>query len=246
MSSSTRFCWNRVPLQLRFVIGTIGVVLAAVLPGDVLDRHPGLTTAPSDLGDSVAEAASNLEIDAVSVYLWDHPVPNAIPLGTPHHGILVLSTELVALLDRDALEAAVYHELGHIRAGHSRRIAIVSSLVGFGWLWWSRRVASRCERGSFAHRIIGVVVGVLLLLAHSRRCERQADRLAVAAGATETELARAILIIRTGNPTITVSSETLRAATESVPVLSMYPRLDRRFPGLMKPQPSSTRDEPGR
>jgi heat shock protein HtpX len=125
------------------------------------------------------------------VYLIDDPAPNAFATGRdPKHAAVVVTSGLLARLDKLELEGVIAHELSHIKNYDSRLMSIVVVLVGiiailanffFRSLWWGRGGSDR--KGSNAiFLVLGIVAAILapiaanlIKLAISRRREFLAD-----------------------------------------------------------------------
>jgi heat shock protein HtpX len=100
------------------------------------DGHEALFTRVDRLADAVG-------IDRPRVYLAPLDDPNAMALGGPRHGRLVLTTALLETLDGNELDAILAHEFVHLK----HRDSVVQSL------------------GHGVVRLIGGVVWVLFLAA---------------------------------------------------------------------------------
>lgn len=195
-----------------FLRGTTRILLAVVHPWRSLDATPGVTPAPPSLTTKTIGIGADLGITTVEVYVWDHPAPDAIVLGDAARAILVLTTGLIDLLDTHALQAAITHELAHAAAQHPRRftkvtLAVTAGLAGLILI----PIRARTIRGLFA--LIGGLVGLLVLLALARRYEHDADRRAADHLDDPRDLARALLVVRTGDPD--ADPETYAAAPAS-------------------------------
>jgi len=111
----------------------------------------------------------------------DMGVPNAFAVGRKGAGVVVVSTELMRLLDRDELEGVIAHELAHIR---NRDVVImvlgqsIASLVGlavqFGVLFTSDRGIGNFIL-AYVAGIVAQMVVMIFVLAISRYREYVAD-----------------------------------------------------------------------
>jgi beta-lactamase regulating signal transducer with metallopeptidase domain len=87
---------------------------------------------------------------------------------------VLLSTGLVAALDRSELTAVLVHERYHLRRRDPLRLLASRLLAGYGWFlpllrWWAHRLALRRElaadRAATARTGVAAVAGALLKLA---------------------------------------------------------------------------------
>lgn len=216
---------------LGFVLGSISILITAIRPGHSVTDLPCLGPADPVCQDRADDIAADLGIESVDLLVWEHDVANAIPFGTRAGGILVVTSRLIELLDDEAFEAAVAHELGHVRAGHARRYAIVVTLVTVGaWVSGNQVPGSWGTVRRWVWRAIVVQFASLGLLAISRRYEREADRAALRVLEDPEALVRAILIVRTGDPDADVEAmESSRSVSGRIgSAFSFYPSLSER------------------
>ncbi len=126
------------------------------------------------------------------LYVIEDPQPNAFATGrNPEHGVIGVTTGLLARLDRAELEAVVAHELGHIGNNDILLSSIVVVLVGtvvliadffFRMAFYGRMGRSRDGRaqililvGAIAFVIIAPILAQLMKFAISRKREYLAD-----------------------------------------------------------------------
>lgn len=216
-----------------FVLGTLVILVSAVLPWRELDELPGIAPAPDEIRARADEYAHAMGLFEAQVYVWHNDVPDAIPLGNRSGGILVLTSGLVALLDDEALDAAIAHELGHVRHAHARRFSAWVAVVLGSICTACLAARRRSPRSALPMAVVGVVLGLLLLLAVTRQYEREADRCARRHLEHPEALARAILAVRTGNPSVTPDDIDLTRPRRIRRLLAIYPPLDERFPELI-------------
>ena len=124
------------------------------------------------------------------LYVIDDPSPNAFATGRNYkNAIVVVTTGILARLDRRELEGVIAHELSHIKNYDMLLMTVVAIFVGsialvtdffLRSLWF--RGDNREERGSGIFMILGIIfaliaplVATLLQLAISRRREFLAD-----------------------------------------------------------------------
>ena len=104
------------------------------------------------------EAARRLCMPCPPVFIQYSPVINAYALGFMSSPTVVLHSALVEALSEDELIQVVGHEFSHIKCGHtfwtvitggagSIQVPVLSQLLGFLFLFWSRRAEYTCDRG---------------------------------------------------------------------------------------------------
>jgi len=159
----------------------------------------------------------------------DLGAPNALSLGGPRQGAIILDDDLLRLLTIDELEGIVAHELAHIESDDTfvqtmvvtamRTLVALAFLVFFpvvlvllgidrGAAWIAGRPGEwRFGLAAAFQWLLGVLLAVLLslvtlgVLAYSRRREYAADRRAVEVTGKPVALARALRKIhRAANP----------------------------------------------
>lgn len=154
------------------------------------------------------------------VLVADVGAPNALSLGGPRRGVVVLDRRLFGLLTIDELEGIVAHELAHVERYdtfvQTVAVSLMRTLVGLAMLlllplllllegidrataWFVGRpsagnvgLAGQTKRG--VELLVGVLLSVvtLLLLAHSRKREYAADERAAEVTGKPVALARAL------------------------------------------------------
>jgi heat shock protein HtpX len=130
---------------------------------------------------STEKLCSEMDIEKPRLMVADMGVPNAFAVGRKGAGVVVVSTELMRLLDRDELEGVVAHELAHIR---NRDVVVmvlgqsIASLVGlavqFGVLFTSDRGIGNFIL-AYVAGIVAQMVVMIFVLAISRYREYVAD-----------------------------------------------------------------------
>jgi len=211
-----------------FVWGTIHMLARAGLPGNGLTAHPTVESAPTALQQRAENMADALGIDTVDLLVWEHDVPNALPFGDRSGGTLVLTTGLIDLLEDDELDAAMLHELAHVRHGHGRRFGVmVAAMLGVVGLLSSRARTRRCRAAWLG---IGVGVCTLLGLAAVRRYELEADRTAREHLDDPAALARAIVAVRTGSGDVDLAAYDPPQSSRLERLFLIYPPPADRFP----------------
>ncbi|MEF8786340.1 MAG: M48 family metalloprotease [Haloarculaceae archaeon] len=161
-----------------------------------------------------------MDVDQPPILVANLGVPNALSLGGPRKGVIVLDQSLLSLLTIDELEGILAHELAHMESYdtfvQTLAVSLMRSLVGVLTLfllplllllhgidramaWILGRPANR--RPGLAglikqsiQTVVGLVlsVGTLLFLAYSRRREFAADSRAANVTGNPVALARAL------------------------------------------------------
>ncbi len=207
------------------------LIITTILPGRQLERCNWISPAGGSIEAVCQREARRLGLEEMDVYLWDQTVPTGLPMGTKDSGVLVLSSGLVELLDDEALRAAILHELAHVRLGHSRTLTrLLGVIVGVIAAIGLHRQSSRRRRVLTQAMISGV--GTLAILAVMRRMELEADAATIAYTRDAESLARALLIVRSGDPTASVSEYEPSPRSPLAGLLTIYPSPERRFPEL--------------
>lgn len=147
------------------------------------------------LNNVTEEMAIAAGIPKPEVYIVDDPSPNAFATGrSPEEGIVVVTSGLMDILDRDELQGVVAHEIAHIRNSDVRlmtTLAVVAGLIPLladlflRDLWHGgrrRRSSNSGNAGALIFLAIAIVLAILaplfsklLELAVSRRREFLAD-----------------------------------------------------------------------
>lgn len=165
-------------LQLRFVAAA---ALARLL--DAAGADPALVpgTLPADAypaaRDVCERVAAAYGIPAPAVVVLDADARNAAAVPAPGGGGVVVSRGLVEHLSEPQLEAVVAHELAHLREGHGVRYLGVALATGL----FAGAVALRAENllVGAALAALSLAVGAVGSAAYTRRCELEADAVAV-------------------------------------------------------------------
>ncbi len=162
----------------------------------------------------------SMDVARPPVLVADLGVPNALSLGGPQKGVVVLDKSLLSLLTIDELEGILAHELAHMEGYdtfvQTLAVSLLRSLAGFVTLlllpllfllhgidralaWILGRPADKRPglAGLFKQSVQAVVsavlsLGTLLFLAYSRRREFAADGRAAEVTGKPVALARAL------------------------------------------------------
>jgi heat shock protein HtpX len=151
-----------------------------------------------------------------AVYVVDDPSPNAFATGlSPSRAAVTVTSGLLAVLDREELEAVLAHELSHIKNYDTRLLLVVSTLIGLAGLLaslvWRSALFTR-PRGRDGNQImlltlaagallsvVAFLIGPLIRLALSRRREALADASAVQLCRNPAGLIRALRKLQANN-----------------------------------------------
>ena len=193
-----------VPVAVALVVATAGVA-GAWWRSDAI----ALAVSHARPADPVAHARLHNLVEGLCiagglpkprVYVIEDAAPNAFATGRdPRHAAVVVTTGLLARLDRVELEGVLAHELSHIRSGDILVSTLAVTLVGvvalladvaLRFLWWGgpRHRDDRREGGGGPQVVVAVLGFVLLpvapLVARIMRAavSRQREALADVAG----------------------------------------------------------------
>ncbi|MBX0325101.1 M48 family metalloprotease [Halomicroarcula sp. F13] len=152
----------------------------------------------------VRRLCRDMGIDEPRLMTMDMGVPNAFAVGRKGAGVVVVSTELMQLLDDDELEGVVAHELAHIKNRDVITMVIgqsIGMLVGyvayFAVLFGGERNIGSWILAMVASSVANALV-MVFVLAISRYREYVADADARQAIGTGEPLARALEKISRG------------------------------------------------
>ncbi|HEY0028520.1 MAG TPA: M48 family metalloprotease [Allosphingosinicella sp.] len=142
------------------------------------------------------------------VYIIDSPHPNAFATGrNPANAAVAATTGLLAILDRDEVEAVIAHELGHIR-NHDTLImtmtatiaGAISMLANFGFVFNNGARAN--PLAMIASLFLAPFAAMLVQMAISRTREYGADRAAAEICGNPRALASALAKLHQAAPRI--------------------------------------------
>ncbi|MFC4544145.1 M48 family metallopeptidase [Halosolutus amylolyticus] len=134
-----------------------------------------------DIHQMTESLSRDMGIEKPTLMVMDMGVPNAFATGRKGNGVVVVSTELVRLLQRDELEGVIAHELAHIKNRDVLAMVVGSSIAMMvGWVAYMVYIMSN-ERG-IGSIIVGMVISniaqmlvMVFVLAISRYREYVAD-----------------------------------------------------------------------
>jgi len=207
-----------VPRPSPLIAAGIGTLVGACLAGlahrygdrAILASSFARPIAPGDpnaqmLVNVVEEMAIAAGLPPPRVCVVDDPDPNAFALGRdPAHAVIVVTRGLLTTMARDELQAIVAHEMAHIRTYDTRKMTLITALLGAILLLIDRAGHDRPEKGEEGVRGLGrlaglaeafvvAMVGQALAMAVSRRREYLADATAAELTRNPATLAQALL-----------------------------------------------------
>ena len=133
------------------------------------------------------EAASRLAMNQPEIFVRQDPTLNAFAIGFLGKKSVVLHSATVEAMDEKELETIIGHEFSHIKCGHTNlivltsssqgiNIPIISQLMGFIFLFWSRKAEYTCDRGGLlASRDSKAAIAALCKLAVGPTLFKQMD-----------------------------------------------------------------------
>ena len=179
-----------------------GIILALIIGGiyafsmifqstEVVMRMNGAREVTEDqapqLYHIVQDMAMVAQIPMPRVYIVEDPSMNAFATGSnPQNAAVAATTGLLAVMNREELEAVIGHEVSHIRNYDIRistiAVALASAItmlssIGGRMMWWggSRSRDDDREGGSGLEIILAPLAATLVQLAISRQREFLAD-----------------------------------------------------------------------
>lgn len=170
--------------------------------------------------------ADSMHVSRPPILVAHLGAPNALSIGGPREGVIVLDRQLLTLLSIDELEGILAHELAHLESHHTfvntLALTAVRTLVGAVMLalaplvllltgldrsaaWFAGRPTQRFGLATLFNAAVTVMLGVLLslltlgFLAYSRKQEFAADSRAADVTGNPAALARALEKIHRAN-----------------------------------------------
>jgi len=130
----------------------------------------------------IADLAARAGLPMPRVYLIDSPHPNAFATGRdPAHAAVAATTGLLAILERDEIEAVMAHELGHVRNRDTLIMTMTATIAGaismlanFGFFFNNGERAN--PLAMIGAMLLAPFAAVIVQLAISRTREYGADR----------------------------------------------------------------------
>jgi heat shock protein HtpX len=152
----------------------------------------------------VEDLCKEMDLEKPKLMVADMGVPNAFATGRRGAGVVVVSRELIRLLDRDELEGVIAHELAHIDNRDVITMVLgqsIASILGIA-VQWAVMLSGDNDIADF---VLGYVAGVLtqmfvmlFVMAISRYREYVADSDAAQYVGSGDPLARALGKIQRG------------------------------------------------
>ncbi len=141
--------------------------------------------------ETVQKQAGKAGIGMPEVALYDSPEPNAFATGANRNNALVaVSTGLLNVMDKDAVEAVLAHEVSHVANGDMITLALIQGVVNTFVIFISRVVGHTVDRVIFKNEhgygpaywittiVAELVLGILatiIVMWFSRQREFRAD-----------------------------------------------------------------------
>ena len=153
---------------------------------------------------SVERLSGEMDIEKPRLMVADMGVPNAFAVGRKGAGVVVVSEEIIDLLDHDELEGVLAHELAHIK---NRDVVImvlgqsIASLVGIVVQWAYILGGDRNIGTYIAGMVLGTIAQMIVMIfvmAISRYREYVADEDAATYTNNPDAMARALEKISSG------------------------------------------------
>jgi heat shock protein HtpX len=198
------------PILLAVALGSIGFVGFQYKFGKWMAlRSVGAEEMPEGnrynrIHRSVESLSSDMDIDKPRLMVAKMGVPNAFAVGRKGAGVVVVSQEIIDLLNHDELEGVLAHELAHVKNRDVVMMVVgqsIASLVGlavqFAYFFGGEQ--------NFGSYIVGMVLGTvaqmivsIFVMAISRYREYVADRDAAEYTNNPDAMARALEKISAG------------------------------------------------
>lgn len=142
-----------------------------------------------EINSQAQTAAKRLCMKMPDVFIKQSPTINAFATGfLDDRYTVVLHSTLVEALTQDEIIFILGHEFSHIKCGHTNfllltdsaenfaQIPFVSNILGFIFLWWSRKGEYTCDRGGLiACRNLNAAISALAKLSIGRELFEQMD-----------------------------------------------------------------------
>lgn len=180
-----------VPLQhaLMAVAGIVmGLVALALMLASTAGHGAKVSTAQlPEIHELCVLAAKRLKMELPPVFVVRSPQLNAYAAGVFRATHVVLHSALVEALSPQQLLFVIGHEFSHVKCGHTRlgvltggtiiQIPIITPIMKFLFLSWSRRAEFSADRGGLiACRDIDAARGALCCLSVGSTLARQINQ----------------------------------------------------------------------
>ena len=149
-----------ISLGTILVMVLIVVVVIKVRQGQLLGSSVKVSDQQFQYVHGIAcEAARRLDMSIPDVFVTQNPFINAYAIGFLGRKSVVLHSATVEAMNPEELRSIIGHELTHIKCEHTTWLAltsvkdqvhvpIVSDIMGFIFLFWSRKAEYTSDRGS--------------------------------------------------------------------------------------------------
>ena len=146
--------WFVLPILIIITAIALWIQQGQLLGGGVKvsqDQFP-------EIDELAKKAASRLGMKRPDIFVVLNPEINAFAMGFLGKKSVVLHSALVEALQPNELLCILGHEFSHIKCGHTTwlvltnssgkiNVPVISSILHFIFLWWSRKGEYTCDRG---------------------------------------------------------------------------------------------------
>lgn len=181
-----------VLLRMTFGLILLGVVGAVAMvklkQSQLLGQGIRVTEAQLPKVHAAAEtAAKRLRMGVPDVYVIQNQEINAYAMGVFGKKTVVVHSKTIECMEQDELISILGHEFSHILCGHTQwialtstsafvRIPLVSMVLHFIFLFWTRKAEYTCDRGGLiASRNLQAAMTALIKLSVGEQLFHQLD-----------------------------------------------------------------------
>jgi heat shock protein HtpX len=163
-SAVALFAWMATGSLLLVAVATVGFVIFQYKFGKWMAlKSVGAEDLPEghDVRRMVESLAEDMDVEMPRVMGAQMGTPNAFAVGRKGAGVVVVSEELLSILDRDELEGVLAHELAHIRNRDVVTMVLgqsIASLIGIA----AQFAVLFAGDNDFGDLIMAMVVGNLV------------------------------------------------------------------------------------
>jgi Zn-dependent protease with chaperone function len=155
----TLFIFLNIHPVIVMIIIVVSIVLVKVRQGQLLGQSVKVSKDQlPEVYETAKLAAERLSMKIPDVFVRQDPVINAFALGFFGKKSVVLNSKTVESMTKQELLSILGHEFSHIRCGHTNwivitssvesvKIPIISDIMGFTLLIWSRMAEFTADRG---------------------------------------------------------------------------------------------------
>lgn len=152
------------------VLSVVIVVAQYVIGKKMAIRGAGAEDMPEDgqyarIHQSTEELCREMDLEKPRLMVADMGVPNAFAVGRRGAGVVVVSSELIRLLDHDELEGVIAHELAHLDNRDVLTMTIgqsVAMIAGMAAYWL---VLLTSDNNGLADFVLGYAVSIVVNMA---------------------------------------------------------------------------------